>query len=193
MNKRVKSNSVRIIAGEWRGRRLPVPDFEGLRPTINRVRETLFNWLMHECHGARALDLFAGSGALGLECLSRGAAYLDFVESNENVASTIVDNLTMLEALDRAKVWPLCAQQFLQHQATGEAEIYDIVFLDPPFDSGLLPAMIDLLESTHLLKSGAYIYIEYASKQRLGAVPNSWQAFRQGKAGQSQYHLYCRD
>ena len=184
---------IRITGGTHRSRKIVVEDQPGLRPTGDRIRETLFNWLMHECHGARALDLFAGSGALGLECLSRGAAYLDFVESNENVASTIVDNLTMLEALDRAKVWPLCAQQFLQHQATGEAEIYDIVFLDPPFDSGLLPAMIDLLESTHLLKSGAYIYIEYASKQRLGAVPNSWQAFRQGKAGQSQYHLYCRD
>ena len=192
MNKRVKSNSVRIIAGQWRGRRLPVLDSQGLRPTIDRVRETLFNWLMHECQGARALDLFAGTGALGLECLSRGATYVDFVERDRRVAQQINDNLQTLKALDRAKVWSMADSVFIRRQNT-QSQPYDIVFLDPPFADSLLLVAIDALEKSGVLAASAFIYLEFAERQSIAGIPEHWQLYRQGKAGQSEFHLYQRE
>lgn len=192
MNKRVKSNSVRIIAGQWRGRRLPILDSEGLRPTIDRVRETLFNWLMHHCDGSRCLDLFAGSGALGLECLSRGAAYVDFVENDKRVARQIESNLRTLEAIDKTHVWPMSYSTFFRRQENQKQAAYNLVFLDPPFAEGLLFDAIGDLEDANVLTEDAYIYLEFDSQQTIEGLPSTWHMYRQGKAGQSKFHLYQR-
>ena len=122
-------NSVRIIGGGWRGRRITFPDVPGLRPTPDRVRETLFNWLQHDIAGARCLDLFAGSGALGLEALSRGAKELVFVEQSVAASRALQEQLARLGAERRSQVVEMGAARYLR----GAAPAFDIVFLDPPF------------------------------------------------------------
>src|ERR1700761_9030792 len=136
---------VRIIGGSLRGSKLDVPDFAGLRPTPDRVRETLFNWLMPVIEGARCLDLFAGTGALGIEALSRGAAHVDFVESDAQLARMLRDNLARLK--QTASVLQSAASRFLE-SAGGE---YDVVFLDPPFGDDLWDRVMTALETHHRL------------------------------------------
>jgi len=190
MNKRAKSNSIRIISGQWRGRRLPVLDHEGLRPTTDRVRETLFNWLMYDVSGANCLDLFAGSGALGVECLSRGAASVQFVESNSTVANSLAKNIEALSSGEsglKANVARANALEFLTNTPLVK---YDLVFLDPPFKSDLLPQVINLLLENGWLNQEALVYLEQDSKQGTLEIPADWQIYRQGKAGQSAYFLY---
>ena len=121
-------SQLRIIGGQWRGRKLAFTPEDGLRPTADRVRETLFNWLAADIHGARCLDLFAGSGALGLEALSRGAAHCDFVDHSSRACRQIETHLALLEAADRGHCHPVGAEPFLR----GAQQAYDIVFLDPP-------------------------------------------------------------
>ncbi|RBP53419.1 16S rRNA (guanine(966)-N(2))-methyltransferase RsmD [Arenicella xantha] len=187
MNKRVKTNSIRIISGRWRGRRLPVLDHDGLRPTTDRVRETLFNWLMHDVPAARCLDLFAGSGVLGLECLSRSAKYVQFVESERRVADQLRQNLTKLDAADAATVSTGDALNFLR---APNHECFDLVFLDPPFQAHLLQPAIDLLNQPGWLSDGAMVYIEHHAHDDSIVIPENWVLHRSGKAGQSRYHLY---
>lgn len=194
MNKRTKSNSIRIIAGLWRGRRLPVLDSEGLRPTTDRVRETLFNWLMHDIAGATCLDLFAGSGALGLECLSRGASYVDFVEADQAVARNIQQNVNLLlpeannkDEDSRAKINKQDALSFIK---TVKDKRYDIVFIDPPFQSNLAAQSIALLQEQGCLNDGAFVYLEQDSHHEPVQTPQPWELYREGKAGQSTYRLY---
>lgn len=129
------SNQLRIIGGEWRGRKLHFPDAPNLRPTPDRVRETVFNWLASMIHGARVLDLFAGSGALGLEALSRGAAFTTFVDSHKKVTQTLQEHLALLNAKDKAEVLSMDGVKFLSHAKflNTEAKVYDLVFLDPPY------------------------------------------------------------
>lgn len=190
MNKRTKSNSIRIIAGSWRGRRLPVLDSEGLRPTTDRVRETLFNWLMHDVSGANCLDLFAGSGVLGFECLSRGAQFVQFVEADREVARSVSKNLQSLlrdgEA-KRANVVPSDALDFLK---VNKGKRYDVVFIDPPFQSNLASQAIRMLVDNNWLNEHALVYLEQDSNQEADSVPEQWQVYRQGKAGQSRYTVY---
>ena len=188
MNKRVKSNSIRIIAGRWRGRKLEVIDAEGLRPTTDRVRETLFNWLMHELPGARCLDLFAGTGALGFESLSRGAEFVQFVELEPRACKAIAHSLRQFEVLEsQAQVATNRAESFLLK--TPEKP-FDVVFLDPPFAQNLLPKLIDLLVQSAWLSDRALIYIEQPSTADSVGVPAEWELHRNGRAGQSQYGLY---
>jgi len=187
MNKRAKSNTIRLISGQWRGRRLPVHDSQGLRPTTDRVRETVFNWLMHDVAGANCLDLFAGSGALGLECLSRGASRVQFVESDIRVAERLKSNLLVLNGEDTARLDTINALEYLSSQP-GKA--YDVVFLDPPFQSSLLRQAIELLNTNNWLADKALVYVEQSSKEPAVAVPINWQLHRQGKAGQSRFSLY---
>jgi len=125
--------SIRIIAGEWRGRKLPVIDVDGLRPTSDRIRETLFNWLMPYLSGSRCLDLFAGTGALGFEAASRGAHNVDFVESHRQVSQALSENIKLLEA--NAIVHNMAANAFLTRSAT---ESFDLVFVDPPFAENMV-------------------------------------------------------
>ena len=186
MNKRTKSNSIRIIAGQWRGRRLPVLDHDGLRPSTDRVRETLFNWLMHDISGARCLDLFAGSGALGLECLSRGAKTAVFVESNKRVALQLQQNIMALDSMDRAEVINQNALNAVRQQAI---EPFDLVFLDPPFASDLLTQVMPLLSDNGWLADNALVYVEQPSKQDPYPTPG-WDVYKEGKAGHSRYTLY---
>lgn len=188
MNKRAKSNSIRIISGQWRGRRLEVLNAEGLRPTTDRVRETLFNWLMYETSGARCLDLFAGTGVLGLESLSRGAEFVDFVEKSGPSARAIDRNLSVLGASsERARVQCMDAIEFLKSSPRAP---YDLVFLDPPFAMNILQSIIVGLSESGWLAPECFIYIEQDSTQSAPAVPDEWSLHREGRAGQSNYRLY---
>lgn len=172
-------NQLRIIGGQWRSRRLDFPDVEGLRPTPDRVRETLFNWLMPVIHGARCLDLFTGSGALGLEALSRGAAEVVLVDRDPRVVTTLRKHLTTLQA-QGATLLQQSALDYLQ----GEATPFDIVFLDPPFRQGLLAPALELLVTRGWLAPGARLYIEQESEQPQLALPEGWELLRELKAGQ---------
>jgi 16S rRNA (guanine966-N2)-methyltransferase len=189
---------LRIIGGSWRGRKLPVADLEGLRPTADRVRETVFNWLAADLPGLHCLDLFAGTGALGLEALSRGAASCQFVERQRPAASLINDALNTLDALDRGSVLNADALSFLTSTPQGSdpaasdrSRTYGLVFLDPPFSSDLMEPALAALERSPLLRDGALIYLEYASAKP-PQLPPGWQAYRSKRSGAVVYELYQR-
>lgn len=181
------ANSLRIIGGDWRGRRIRFPGEGGIRPTPDRVRETLFNWLMAQVQGSRCLDLFAGSGALGLEALSRGAAHVTFVERDRENAARLRETVTLL-APGRATVIEADALAWLQGTPAG----FDIVFLDPPFSAGILAESMQRLESRGFLVPGACIYIEMPASAGLPALPPGWRPHRSGRAGAVGYHLARR-
>jgi 16S rRNA (guanine966-N2)-methyltransferase len=178
---------LRIIGGTWRGRKLRFAANAALRPTPDRVRETLFNWLGARAQGARCLDLFAGSGALGLEALSRGAAHVTFVERDDAAARELSARLTQWGAGD-TRVEHADALAFL----AGAASAFDIVFLDPPFDSDLLPRVAGLLESRDWLKAGALVYVECAARAGLPPLPPAWALLKAKQAGEVGYHLLAR-
>jgi 16S rRNA (guanine966-N2)-methyltransferase len=178
---------LRIIAGTLRNSRLPVADIPGLRPTPERVRETLFNWLAPHIEGARCLDLYAGTGALGIEALSRGAAQVDLVERDTRLAALLKENLARLKAAG-ANVYSTDAASFM---ANGD-QSYDIVFVDPPFADQQWNAAMTALESHALLKPGALVYLEYPQDVELTA-PASWSVHRQGRAGAVCFTLYRRE
>ncbi len=184
-----KNGQVRIIAGQCRGRRFTFPAIEGLRPTSDRLRETLFNWLSTEIPGARCLDLFAGSGALGLEAASRGAAEVIFLEHNNIAARRLEKNIALL-ALKSARVFNDDALNWL-HQHSGNTKPFDIIFLDPPFHSTLLADAIAVLtEQTRFFATNALIYIETPARQILNFIPESWQPHRHKTMGDVACHLY---
>lgn len=159
-NTKTSRGLVRIIAGQHRGRRLPVLVHEGLRPTGDRVKETLFNWLMSAVSQANCLDMFAGSGSLGIEALSRGAKYTVFIESDKKVASQLVDNLKTLRETENALVLNTSALGDKIQTHLPELTTFDIVFIDPPFGKDLLEKSITTLEENNLLSANAYIYVE---------------------------------
>ena len=176
--------SLRIIGGSWRGRKLQFPLSEGLRPTGDRIRETLFNWLAPTIEGARCLDLFAGSGALGLEALSRGAASCTFVENAHSAAEVIRQHLQKLDA-NGGDVSQMSALRWLENST----ENFDIIFLDPPFSAGLHAPAIELIEQKHILKPGGQLYIEFDLKQR-PELPASLTLEKDKKAGKTGYQLW---
>ena len=182
------SGQIRLIGGQWRGRKLPVPDSPGLRPTTDRVRETLFNWLAPSMVDARCLDCFAGSGALGLEALSRYAAQATLLEMERGVAQQLQKNLATLKA-GNAQVVNTNTLAFLAQVGTP----HDIVFVDPPFRKGLLEETLTLLESNGWLADDALIYVESEVENGLPPVPASWQLHREKVAGQVAYRLYHRE
>ncbi len=180
---------MRIIAGQWRGRKLRFPPLD-IRPTPDRVRETLFNWLQPRLHGARCLDLFAGSGALGLEALSRGAAEVIFVEQQRAAAAAIAALWRDWQGeLPGAQAGIVCdeAQRFLSASAPRR---FDLVFLDPPYASGHLGAVAAALERGWLA-SDARLYIERAWREPAPSLPAHWLLLRAGKAGEVGYYLYA--
>lgn len=179
-------NMLRIIGGRWRSRRLDFVADEGLRPTSDRVRETLFNWLAADVRDARCADLFSGSGALGLEALSRGAAHCDFVDTNRASVVAIQRHLHSLGAEGQADCHHCSAEAFL---ARG-GERFDIVFLDPPFGQGLVAPACELLQRGDRLNPGALVYIETATSDVLPAPPAGWELHRDKTAGAVQYRLY---
>jgi len=178
-----QQGSLRIIGGQWRSRKLDFEGAAGLRPTSDRIRETLFNWLNPTIHGARCLDLFAGSGALGLEALSRYAAHCDFVDTDRNSCQQIRQQLENLRC-PHATVHSKEALAFLGKSA----QSYNIIFLDPPFHLDLLAPVITNL-TKQALKPHTQIYIETASDEALPALPANWQIDKEKKAGQVVYRL----
>jgi 16S rRNA (guanine966-N2)-methyltransferase len=183
------TNQVRIIGGRHRGRRLHFTPGRGLRPTADRVRETLFNWLRADLAGARCLDLFAGSGALGLEALSRGAAALTLVERNRWVAQRLRDNVALLHEQALAEVIQADALRLL---SAPPAQPYDIVFIDPPFAEDLLPAVSTRLEQCAWLSPEAMIYLEQDTHRPWPTLPVNWAIQREGRAGGSAQRLLRR-
>lgn len=182
------AGQIRIIGGQWRGRKLPVPDSPGLRPTTDRVRETLFNWLAPSMVDAKCLDCFAGSGALGLEALSRYAASATLLEMERGVAQQLQQNLATLKATN-AKVVTTNTLTFLAQLGTP----HDVVFIDPPFRKGLLEETLTLLENNGWLADDALIYVESEVENGLPPVPMHWNLHREQVAGQVAYRLYHRE
>jgi 16S rRNA (guanine966-N2)-methyltransferase len=178
-------NSVRIIGGGWRGRRVSFPDIPGLRPTPDRVRETLFNWLQERIAGARCLDLFAGSGALGLEALSRGAKELVFVEQAVAAARALQEQLIRFGGQARAQVAEMGAARYLR----SVPQAFDIVFLDPPFGRDALAEYVPMLDEGQWLKPGALVYLENEKKTGVPPLPAHWQLLKSKSAGEVGYHL----
>lgn len=184
-----KSAGIRVIGGQWRGRKLSVPVAEGLRPTPDRVRETLFNWLRFQLAGRRCLDVFTGSGALAVEALSQGAAAVTALDKEAqvvrqlhlNLGSWAGQNLRLLQA--DALVW--LAQPAEQQ--------FDLVFLDPPFGLGLLTPVAQLLEDYNWLAAGALIYVEQAVGESTAVdLPANWVQHKSQKAGEVEFALYTR-
>ncbi len=180
-----QTHRLRIIGGQWRSRLLLLPDIAGLRPTPNRVRETLFNWLQGVITGARCLDLFAGSGALGLEALSRGAAEVVFVEHNPAMATALRGYLTQLDAKQRGSVIQTDAAGYLQ----GPSRPFDLVFLDPPFSSGWIPRLCFPLQERGWLAPHARVYLETEAECTLQPLPPGLELVRARHAGKVGYHL----
>ena len=179
-----RERELRIIAGRWRGRRWRFPAAEPIRPTPDRVRETLFNWLQGVVSGARCLDLYAGSGALGLEALSRGAASVVFVESDA-AAARALRALLAEWGEEAGQVVHADALRFLARPAAP----FDLVFLDPPFGADLLAQSCARLAAGGWLAPGARIYVEHA-RRAAPPVPPEWRELRAGTAGEVGYHLY---
>ncbi|PHQ58588.1 MAG: 16S rRNA (guanine(966)-N(2))-methyltransferase RsmD [Porticoccus sp.] len=180
-------SQVRIIGGQWRGRKLHFNEVAGLRPTGDRIRETLFNWLAPWIGGARCLDLFAGSGALGIEALSRGAAETTLIETHPQAAENLRDNCTRLKA-DDAKIIRTNTLIWLANSSPDQP--FDIVFLDPPFSSDLLQPCCELLQRPGLLATGSLIYLETDRYRPLPETPPTWELLREKTAGQVSYRLY---
>jgi len=185
-----RQHTVRIVGGRWKRTPLPVPDVAGLRPTPDRVRETLFNWLGPDLSGLACLDLFAGTGALGLEAASRGAAAVWLVESDRRAARSIAQAIERLDAAGAATLVVGDALATLD-RARASGRRFDVVFLDPPFGQGWLQRVLPRLRD--VLVPGARIYVESESALRQhdveGTLGPGWEIARAGRAGQVFYHL----
>ena len=182
-----KPASVRIIAGCWRSRRLNTPVVTGLRPTSNRLRETLFNWIQQKIDGSECLDAFSGTGALGFEALSRGAGKVDFLEKNKHICHILQENANLLNC-SKAHIIQTDALVFLKQKAV---KPYDIVFIDPPFYCTLVQPCCSLLNNNNYLKSGSHIYIEMeCTPQTCFTPPTNWQQLQQKKVGQVTTFLF---
>lgn len=176
---------LRIVAGNWRSRVLEIADVPGLRPTPERVRETLFNWLAPHIEGARCLDLFAGTGSLGLEALSRGAASAQFVENSRTALAALRRNLELLDA-NGVSVFAGDARDYLQQE---NAAAFDIVFLDPPFAAEMLDDLCRLIDRQGVLAAGARIYLEQDRGRPEAQLPATWEIVRNKTAGNVRYAL----
>ncbi|MFZ5533697.1 MAG: 16S rRNA (guanine(966)-N(2))-methyltransferase RsmD [Pseudomonadota bacterium] len=178
-----KRNQIRLIAGQWRGRRLAFPPAPGLRPTPDRVRETLFNWLAPDLPGARCLDLFAGSGALGLEARSRGARDVVLVDRNPHVIDHLRGELTRI-GMDGVSCQRAAALDWL----AGNERPFDIVFVDPPFADALWETVLAALDRTGAVRPGGKVYVEMP-RGRDPILPAGWSVWREGRAGELHYRL----
>jgi 16S rRNA (guanine966-N2)-methyltransferase len=176
---------LRIVGGSLRGRKWTFPDAPGLRPTPDRVRETLFNWLGPHIAGMRVLDVFAGSGALAFEALSRGAGTATLVESDRTAAAELRATAARF-GLAEARVEHADALALLRMAAAGS---FDLIFLDPPFTAGLLAPALRLIGQRQLLAEGGFAYIELPADAELPPLPEGWQPHRAGRAGEVGYHL----
>ena len=183
-DKNATKGQIRIIAGQYRGRKLPVLMADGLRPTTDRVKETVFNWLMPYIQDAHCLDCFAGSGGLGFEAMSRGASNVTLIELNKLAAQQLKDNKALLKA-DNIQVVQQNALDFLQNNQ----QSFSLVFIDPPFRKGLAQQTAQLL-SEKGLTDDALIYVEMESDHNTQIMPSHWQLLKEKIAGQVVYRLY---
>ena len=183
--KKPRPGRLRIVAGKWRSRPLDVANVPGLRPTSERIRETLFNWLAPTIPGARCLDLFAGTGALGLEALSRGAGDVVFVENSPVAAKLLRDNVQVLD-VPTADVRQADALAFLE---APPGKKFDIVFLDPPFAADMLGDLCRLLNEASVLGSGALVYLEEDRARPETDLPPGWRILKSKTAGNVRYSL----
>jgi len=180
--------SIRIIGGSHRGRKLPVLNAEGLRPTTDRTKETLFNWLMMDVNGARCLDCFAGAGSLGFEALSRGAEVVNFMELDKQAAKQLTANATLLKySPEEASV----AQGNTLELLKQFSQTLNIVFIDPPFQQNLVQPCINLIDSRKLTQSGTKIYIEREVNSSLLQLPDSWRLIKEKSSQQVSAQLYA--
>ncbi len=180
------TNTLRIIGGHWRGRRIEFPDNPGLRPTGDRIRETLFNWLQTDVAHASCLDLFAGSGVMGFEAASRGAASVVLIDSSPVVVKSLQVNCENLGAGKSVRIIQSAALDFLQQNT----QLFDIVFLDPPFSSDLLIPCLQSLSQSACLKPESKIYIEFPKDFSPGEyLALNWQILKEKKAGQVKFNL----
>ena len=182
--KAAQRNCVRIIGGQWRRRLLNFPDAEGLRPTADAVREKLFNWLGQDLPGWHCLDLFAGSGALGFEAASRGAASVVMVESNRSACAALRANQAMLSANNIILECADGVKLLSQSAAVLTRNKFDLVLIDPPFASALQATVLALLPP--FLNAGAYVYVEHDGSLQL---PEGWSVWREGRAGRAHFNL----
>lgn len=199
-NSKAESGSYRIIGGSWRSRRLSFPVIEGLRPTTDRVRETVFNWVSSEIHGAKVLDVFAGSGSLGLEALSRGAVKLTAIEKNKHAALSLQANIGLLTQNNQgsfeSKIIHTDALLYIeslkaaQADTSAQTDVYDLIFLDPPFRKGLLEKVITLLDGHPMVQEGALIYLEREKEMTSLRLPENWHLLKDKTAGQLVYQLF---
>jgi 16S rRNA (guanine966-N2)-methyltransferase len=184
-----QSNLVRIIGGKWRGRKLKFVNAPGLRPTPDRVRETLFNWLQAHIGEAKCLDLFAGSGAIGFEALSRGASNVIFVEKNRRAFAQLNENIALLNA-ENASLLHADAFRFLKQQgkagskSDAESEVFDIIFLDPPFRKGHARELLALIQKQQLLAQEGMIYLEHERDEDVNVQDFGLKDYKQTDAGQ---------
>lgn len=172
-------NKIRVIGGEWRSRVITFPRSAGLRPTPNRVRETVFNWLGQDMSGRTCLDLFAGSGAMGIEAASRGSERVVMVESSPTVYSALQTSLQKLRA-DQVELLMMDALEFIMF----DQRLFDVIFLDPPYQLGLLPELLPLLP-LHLAKDG----LVFVEANNLSELDGNWLVWRSGRAGKVRYQL----
>lgn len=185
LHKQNNKGLLRIIGGIWRGRKLCFPEVEGLRPTGDRVRETLFNWLQPVLGGSHCLDCCAGSGALGFEAASRGAAKVSMIEADRAAFSSLAESKTLLNA-EQVDLFYGRVEDFLNKAKTP----FDVVFLDPPYQLDLWTNIASQLTDNALLNDGARIYIEYPRRQEQPELPTSWQCLREKQAGDVKYALF---
>ncbi|WP_152086947.1 16S rRNA (guanine(966)-N(2))-methyltransferase RsmD [Pseudoalteromonas sp. A25] len=180
---------IRIISGQFKGRKLPVKDVAGLRPTTDRIKETVFNWLMQDTRDATVLDCFAGSGGLGFECLSRFAKSACFIELDNQAAQQLHSNINTLK-LSNARVLNSNSINVLTNNTDGLT--FDLVFVDPPFRQNLAQQTCDLLEQNNWLTDDALIYVEVEKELNLSS-PSNWQILKEKQAGQVLCRLYQRN
>jgi 16S rRNA (guanine966-N2)-methyltransferase len=185
VNKKTRPGRLRIVAGKWRSRLLDIADVPGLRPTSERVRETLFNWLAPSIQGARCLDLFAGTGALGFEALSRGATSVIFVENSRRAAKAIEKSAQILGA-SGAVIHCGDAAEYLRNARPAS---FDIIFLDPPFADDRLGELCKQIEACGILAPGGRIYLEQDRAQPEAPLPDRWRILRNKTAGNVRYRL----
>lgn len=183
--KKNSTGSIRIIAGKHRGRKLPVVNADGLRPTTDRVKETVFNWLMPYINGSKCLDCFSGAGSLGFEALSRGATLVHMLELNKQAATQLNQNKALLAA-DNCHIHHVDSLNFLAQPAI---DAFDIIFIDPPFRQQFLPKVITLLQQGWLAPN-ALIYIEQEIDNTTDIFPDGWQLLKEKNAGQVKYQLF---
>lgn len=182
---RAASGQLRIIGGQWRGRKLSFRAAPGLRPTTDRIRETLFNWLAPELADARCADLFAGSGALGLEALSRGAQHCTFIDTNRAALDDIGGHLEVLSATGRGRCLCSTANAFI---ATADSA-YDLIFVDPPFAAGLVDETLNQLAESACLGDRTLVYLETGSDEPSPQLPTGWSVHREKRSGGVNYRL----